>query len=335
MDNKERKIRFGMPKHCLRVNKIVVETTEEYLQPVLKPLQMSSVLSLQNISKSYGKIRALNNVSFEVPQGSVFGILGPNGSGKTTLLSIILDVLKADNGNFLWFGHPGSPDQRKKIGSLLETPNFYHYLSAVDNLKVTQSISGRGDKTDIDKVLRKVRLFERRNSRFKTYSLGMKQRLAVGASLLGSPKVLVLDEPTNGLDPVGIAEIRELIVELKNAGHTIIMASHLLDEVEKVCTHAAILKTGELLTTGPVEEILMGEDVVEVSAADLNALENALKQLSPNVSIVGNTVHAILPRGTAKLEDVNSFCFNKGIVLNHLLLKKKRLEARFFELTNN
>src|SRR5688572_27384891 len=167
---------------------------------------MNSVLSLNNITKFYGSIQALKDVSFEVPEGSVFGILCPNGSGKTTLLSIILDVLKADNGNFLWFGNPGSPDQRKKIGSLLETPNFYHYLSAVDNLKVTQSISGRGSGEDINNVLRKVRLYERRNSRFKSYSLGMKQRLAVGASLLGSPRVLVLDEPTNGLDPVGIAE---------------------------------------------------------------------------------------------------------------------------------
>jgi ABC-2 type transport system ATP-binding protein len=298
---------------------------------------MSSVLSIQNVSKSYGKIRALKNVSFEVPEGSVFGILGPNGSGKTTLLSIILDVLKADNGNFLWFGHPGSPDQRKKIGSLLETPNFYHYLSAVDNLKVTQSISGRGDKEDIDKVLQKVRLFERRNSRFKTYSLGMKQRLAVGASLLGSPRVLVLDEPTNGLDPVGIAEIRDLIVELKNQGHTIIMASHLLDEVEKVCTHAAILKTGELLTTGLVDEILMDEDVVEVSAADLNALKIVLQYFSDKLTMssTSGTIQFVLPKGTARLEDINSYCFNKGVILNHLVLKKKRLEARFFELTNN
>src|SRR4030095_15789437 len=126
----------------------------------------SSVLSLDSITKSYGPIQALKNVSFEVPEGSVFGILGPNGSGKTTLLSIILDVLKADNGNFLWFGQPGSPEQRKKIGSLLETPNFYHYLSAVDNLKITQSISGRGNEKDIESVLRKVRLYERRNSRF-------------------------------------------------------------------------------------------------------------------------------------------------------------------------
>src|ERR1051325_11853666 len=166
---------------------------------------MGAVLTLNGITKYYGSVRALNDVSFEVPEGSVFGVLGPNGSGKTTLLSIILDVLKANKGNYLWFGHSGSPDQRKKIGSLLETPNFYHYLSALDNLKITQGISGRGNKKDIDAVLQKVRLFERRKSPFRTYSLGMKQRLAVAAALLGGPKVLVLDEPTNGLDPVGIA----------------------------------------------------------------------------------------------------------------------------------
>ena len=298
---------------------------------------MNQVLTLQNISKSYGRIRALNNVSFEIPEGSVFGILGPNGSGKTTLLSIILDVLKADAGKFLWFGNPGSPEQRKKIGSLLETPNFYHYLSAVDNLKITHSISGRGDKLDIERVLRKVKLFERRKSSFKSFSLGMKQRLAIAASLLGSPKVLVLDEPTNGLDPVGIAEIRELIVELSKAGHTIIMASHLLDEVEKVCTHAAILKTGELLTTGPVSEILKDEDVVELGAADLQALAGILQTLSDRITIheSSNTIQITLGHGTSKLEDINRFCFERGIVLNHLALRKKRLEARFFELTNN
>ncbi len=298
---------------------------------------MASVLSLNNITKFYGSIQALKDVSFEVPEGSVFGILGPNGSGKTTLLSIILDVLKANKGNFFWFGHPGSPDQRKKIGSLLETPNFYHYLSAVNNLKITQSISGRGTAEDIDNVLKKVRLYERRKSRFSSFSLGMKQRLAIGAALLGDPGVLVLDEPTNGLDPVGIAEIRELIIELKNTGHTIIMASHLLDEVEKVCTHAAILRTGELLTTGEVEEILVNDDVVELSAADLNALANLLRQLNQNVATDAklNTVYITFPKGTARLDEINSFCFKNGIVLNHLIMKKKRLEARFFELTNN
>jgi ABC-2 type transport system ATP-binding protein len=298
---------------------------------------MSSVLSLNMITKYYGRIRALNEVSFDVPPGSVFGILGPNGSGKTTLLSIILDVLKANKGNFKWFDQPGSPELRRKVGSLLETPNFYHYLSARDNLKVTQSISGRGNLADIDTVLKKVNLYERRKSAFKTYSLGMKQRLAIAAALLGSPEVLVLDEPTNGLDPVGIAEIRDLMMELKNAGHTIIMASHLLDEVEKVCTHVAILKTGTLITTGDVDEVLINEDIVEVSATDLEALANILREISPQVTIDKklNTVLMTLPKGTARLEDVNRLCFSKGIVLNHLLMKRKRLEARFFELTNN
>jgi len=298
---------------------------------------MSHVLSLSNITKFYGPVQALKDVSFTVPEGSVFGILGPNGSGKTTLLSIILDVLKANNGNFLWFGQPGSPAQRRKIGSLLETPNFYHYLSGVDNLKVTQSISGRGTDEDITQILQKVKLYERRKSRFKTYSLGMKQRLAIAGSLLGDPKVLVLDEPTNGLDPVGIAEMRELIIELKNSGHTIIMASHLLDEVEKVCTHVAILKTGTLITTGEVNEVMQDEDVVELSADDLNTLATILQQFSTHVSINkdSSTVQFSLPKGTAKLDEINSFCFSKGIVLKHLLLKKKRLEARFFELTNN
>jgi ABC-2 type transport system ATP-binding protein len=299
---------------------------------------MSVVLSINNLHKSYGPVKALNGVSFNVPQGSVFGILGPNGSGKTTLLGIVMDVLRANSGQFLWFGQPGtSPQLRKKIGSLLETPNFYSYLSGFANLKITQSISGRGNKKEIDEVLKKVNLYDRRFSSFKTFSLGMKQRLAIAAALLGDPKVLVLDEPTNGLDPVGIAEIRELIIELKERGHTIIMASHLLDEVEKVCTHAAILKTGELIATGMVDEILMDDDVVEISAANMQQLAELMHKLSDNIVIDEKavTLHVILPKGTANLENINRFCFDNGMVLSHLILKKKRLEARFFELTNN
>ena len=298
---------------------------------------MENILSLNGITKNYGRIRALNKVSFDIPGSSVFGILGPNGSGKTTLLSIILDVLKADEGNFLWFGKPGSPEQRKKIGSLLETPNFYHYLSAVNNLKVTNSISGRGNADEINNVLEKVKLFERRNSRFSSYSLGMKQRLAVAAALLGDPKVLVLDEPTNGLDPVGIAEMRELIIELSKKGHTIIIASHLLDEVEKICTHVAILKKGNLVTTGNVNDVLVDEDIVEIGAADLEKLSRVILGFTSADSIVRNENYFELRfvKNSSKLDEINQYCFNNGIALNHLLLKKKRLEAKFFELTNN
>ncbi|MGQ0739171.1 MAG: ABC transporter ATP-binding protein [Bacteroidota bacterium] len=299
---------------------------------------MSVVLSVKNLAKSYSTVRALNGVSFDVPQGSVFGILGPNGSGKTTLLGIVMDVLRASGGEFLWFGKPGgSPEQRKKIGSLLETPNFYSYLSGTDNLKITQAISGRGGKKDIDVVLKKVNLYDRRWAPFKSYSLGMKQRLAIGAALLGDPKVLVLDEPTNGLDPVGIAEIRQLIVELREQGHTVIMASHLLDEVEKVCTHAAILKNGNLVTTGHVEDIMMDEDVVELSAADIQALAAVMEKMGKEVVIDNRagTVQVIFPKNTARLDEINRLCFDNGVVLTQLVLRKKKLEARFFELTNN
>jgi ABC-2 type transport system ATP-binding protein len=296
-----------------------------------------TVLSIDSIHKHYGPVKALQGVSFEVPEGSVYGILGPNGSGKTTLLSIILDVLGADRGSFRWFGQTGSPRMRRQIGTLLETPNFYHYLSGRENLRITRSISGRGDEADIDRVLSVVNLTERRNSRFSTYSLGMKQRLAIAGSLLGSPKVLVLDEPSNGLDPVGIAEIRQLIVRLRQEGHTIIMASHLLDEVEKVCTHVAILKKGELVAEGRVEEVMSDIDLVEMSAADPGKLREALAGF-PGIGecrVEGSMVYASFAKGKAPMEALNTYCFSKGITVSHLILKKKKLEERFFELTGN
>jgi ABC-2 type transport system ATP-binding protein len=298
---------------------------------------MASILSINNISKNYGKLQALNNVSFDVPEGCVYGILGPNGSGKTTMLGIILDILHANTGKYSWFGQPSSSDQRKKIGSLLETPNFYHYLSAVDNLRITQAISGRGTAADIDEVLKIVNLYQRKNSKFRTYSLGMKQRLAIGAALLGNPNVLVFDEPTNGLDPVGIAEIRELIKKLAGEGKTIIMASHLLDEVEKVCTHVAILKKGNLLTAGNVNEVLANEDIVQVSATDMHLLQSVLQDFpgSTHIGLEGNAVQLFFEAGKANPEYVNRYCFEKGITLNQLMMKKKSLEAKFFELTNN
>jgi len=292
------------------------------------------ILSIQNISKYYGQIHALKGVSFEVPEGSVFGVLGPNGSGKTTLLGIILDVLRANGGTYNWFGGMKAEDARRQIGSLLETPNFYHYMTAFNNLEITAAIRQRG-KDDRLRVLQQVGLMERKDSKFQTYSLGMKQRLAIGAALLGNPKVLVLDEPTNGLDPAGIAEIRELIRTLNGQGITIIIASHLLDEVEKVCTHVAILKKGDLLVHGPVDEVLRSEDLVEVRAADMAALENAMRGMKGirKMKLVDNTLQIACDNGLTTMQ-VNEYCMSKGIVLSHLVLKKKSLESKFMELTN-
>ncbi|KAF0237318.1 MAG: ATP-binding cassette domain-containing protein [Sediminibacterium sp.] len=298
---------------------------------------MEPVLSINGISKSYGQIKALKNLSLSVPKGSVFGILGPNGSGKTTMMSIILDILKADSGDYNWFGKPNLPEERKRIGSLLETPNFYHYLSAVDNLKITQAISGRGHAADIDEALEIVKLTERKKSKFSAYSLGMKQRLAIGAALLGNPEVLLLDEPTNGLDPVGIAEIRDLIKLLAKKGITIIIASHLLDEVEKICSHVAILKRGTLLTSGPVDEVLSNEDIVEIASANMEQLKDCVIQMGGYLSIKEDNQRLQIhyPIGTANMEAINSYCFNKGVTLQLLLSKKKSLETKFFELTND
>lgn len=294
-----------------------------------------SVLTVSNLAKNYGPVRALKGVSFSVPKGTVFGILGPNGSGKTTLLGIIMDVLKPSAGTYSLFDKQPTEKERSLVGTLLETPNFYHYLSAVENLRIAAAIKGRGED-DINRVIEVVGLTARKDSKFSTYSLGMKQRLAIGSALLGNPDVLVFDEPTNGLDPVGIAEIRELIRKLSQEGKTIIMASHLLDEVEKVCTHVAILKQGDLITSGHVNEILVADNVVELTADDPVQLAQVLAGFEGHtrISVEGNTVLLFLPPEITDLAKVNAFCFQRGITLSQLHLKKKSLESKFFELTS-
>lgn len=294
-----------------------------------------SILSVENLFKNYGGVQALKGVSFSVTKGTVFGILGPNGSGKTTLLGIIMDILKPTSGTYKLFDQQPDETYRRRIGTFLETPNFYHYLSAQKNLEIAAALKERG-AGDIPRVLELVNLTSRKDSRFSTYSLGMKQRLAIASCLLGDPEVLILDEPTNGLDPVGIAEIRKLIKLLHQQGKTIIMASHLLDEVEKVCTHVAILKKGELVITGDVNEILSTEDIVEIGAIDMLELETVISKMHGynNTKAQDKMMQLYYPVGTADVESINRYCFSNGIILNHLQLKKKSLEAKFFELTN-
>jgi ABC-2 type transport system ATP-binding protein len=298
---------------------------------------VSSILSIQSITKFYGRIRALHQVSFEVPPGSVFGVLGPNGSGKTTLLGIVMDVLKASSGSYSWMGEPPSGQQRQKIGTLLETPNFYHYLSGEQNLRIAAAIKGRGTE-DIPRVLELVKLTERKQSKFSTYSLGMKQRLAIASCMLGDPQVLVFDEPTNGLDPVGIAETREVIRQLAREGKTIILASHLLDEVEKVCSHVAILRRGQLLMAGNVNDVLVNEDFIELGteAGLLSRLQELLTGV-PGVRQVrmhDQHVQVLFDDSVTGTGELNRLCFEKGIVLNYLQLRKRSLESKFMELTD-
>jgi ABC-type multidrug transport system ATPase subunit len=298
---------------------------------------MEPVLSIKNLTKFYGPIRALNDVSFDVKEGSVFGILGPNGSGKTTMLGIVMDILKASSGHYLWRGQPGSAPMRQQIGTLLETPNFYHYLSGEKNLRIAAEVKQKG-RDEIEKVLHLVNLYQRKDSKFSTYSLGMKQRLAIASTLLGNPDILVFDEPTNGLDPAGIAEIRQLIRELNSLGKTIIMASHILDEVEKVCTHVAIIQKGELKASGSVQEILdrktVDETIFELAADDMAALQNIIQQMNGvlKTDLIDNYLQAVLTNGITATS-VNQFCFEKGVVLSKLNVKRKSLESTFLEIT--
>ena len=301
---------------------------------------MTPILSITNLSKNYGGVKALQNVSFEVPTGSIFGILGPNGSGKTTLLGIVMDVLKATSGSFSWSTTTNNDLMRKQIGTLLETPNFYHYLSAVDNLKIAAKIKGRGEE-DIDNVLQTVNLFQRKDSKFNTFSLGMKQRLAIASALLGNPSILVFDEPTNGLDPAGIAEIRDLIKELSQKGKTIIMASHILDEVEKVCTHVAIIQNGVLKTVSTVKDVMSSSTdntlttvLIEVSCDDNEALKIILQQMNGFISVHNfDSYLQLVSEEHVTAAMVNKYCFEKQFILNRLNVKNKSLETRFLEIT--
>jgi len=271
-------------------------------------------------------------MSIQVMKGQVYGILGPNGSGKTTTLSILTGILEQDGGTFSWFGEESSASVRRRIGSLIETPSFYPYMSLENNLKLVAQIK-ECDGEDIPEVLRQVKLYDRRKSRFSTLSLGMKQRLGIASTLIGNPEVLVLDEPTNGLDPEGIAEVRDLITQQSEKGKTIIMASHILSEVEKVCSDVAIFKSGHLLAQGNVKLLLAGKMILEVKAADPFALNQMLKECPfvNQAEEVNSFMNVILKEGFSSA-DLNRYAYEKGVILSEIILHQKSLESQFLEL---
>jgi len=271
----------------------------------------------------------------QVFPGEVFAILGPNGSGKTTTLGILLDILKADSGEFYWFGERPTDKQRQKIGSLLETPIFYPHLSAVNNLRIVADIKN-APYNKIDELLSLMGLSERKNSKYKTYSLGMKQRLAIAAALIDDPEVLILDEPTNGLDPKGIAEIRDLIIRVGKQGVTIILASHLLDEVQKVCSHVVILSKGERISGGKVSEVLSTSPALELAAENMEQLRLVLEQsdLFTEIKTENELLIASMEKNINPAE-LNKILTEKGIYLTHLNLRKISLEKYFLELLSD
>ncbi len=292
---------------------------------------METVLSINKLTKNFGKLCAVNQLDLEVQRGQVFGMLGPNGSGKTTTLGMLMGVVNPTAGSFNWFGEPATHLTRRKIGAVLEHPIFYPYLSGQKNLELNAMIKG-ADPNNIAKVLDIVELSARKDDKYKTYSLGMKQRLAIASALVSDPIILILDEPTNGLDPMGIAEIREIIKRIASDGKTIILASHLLDEVQKVCTHFAVLKRGNLMHIGPVDDVGKGEEIVEVQAYhdDLGVL---LQEFIGSATIKKeNGVFQVMMKEGFHSKDLNRFLFDRGIVASHLATRKKSLEKQFLEI---
>jgi ABC-type multidrug transport system ATPase subunit len=294
------------------------------------------VLEITNLTKHYGRITAVNNLNLDVEAGQIMGVLGPNGSGKTTTLGIVLGITKSDSGSFQWFGgkYSNSSQALQRVGSLLETPNFFPYLGAEDNLRIIAHIKN-APETNFNHLLELVNLAHRKDTPFRAYSLGMKQRLAIAATMVGDPDILIFDEPTNGLDPSGIAEVRSTIQEIAARGKTIFMASHILDEVEKVCSHVAIIKNGNLLATGEVGAILNKEITVEIGAKNAEILRGVLSDVNFISKLTEHHgVFTLSVKDGFGAVELSQIAFDKGIILTHLVERKRRLEEEFLQITS-
>lgn len=301
-------------------------------------LQLETILTLNNLHKKYGSVHAVNDLSFKIQKGTIYGILGPNGSGKSTTLGIILNVVNKTSGEFSWFnGTKSTHEALKKVGAIIERPNFYPYMTAKQNLKLVCKIKEVSTK-NIDNKLRAVNLYDRRDSKFNTFSLGMKQRLAIASALLNDPEILILDEPTNGLDPQGIHEIREIIKSIASKGTTILLASHLLDEVEKVCSHVVVIRNGVKLYEGRTEEMTASHGFIHVKTeGDKNTLYSLLEKFDGVASIkkeMNDYFIAVLNRDVSASE-INAYLFQNNVVLSHLEKRMPSLEQQFLTLTNN
>ena len=296
---------------------------------------MEKILEVKDLTKKFKHI-AVNHISFDVERGNVYGLLGPNGSGKSTTFGMLLSTINPTSGSWKWFGKEGTDtDTLKKIGAIIEQPNFYPYLSAEKNLQIVAEIKGAPTKR-IDEVLAIVNLLKRKKDPFKTYSLGMKQRLAIASALLANPEVLILDEPTNGLDPEGIIQIREIINHIAQSGTTIIVASHLLDEIEKICSHVIVLKEGTALYSGTVDGMTNNKGFFELKSDNLADLKTALESFGVFSNVVERN-HQMIAQISEDISasELNKKLFEKGIVLSLLQKKKESLESQFLELVKN
>lgn len=299
-------------------------------------MESKTILELNGIDKHYGKVHAVKHLNFTLQKGKVYGLLGPNGSGKSTTLGIVLNVVNADSGTYRWFGGKLSGHEAlKRVGALIERPNFYPYMTARQNLELVCRIK-EVPFSRVDEMLDKVGLLERAGSKFKTFSLGMKQRLAIASALLNRPEILILDEPTNGLDPQGINEVRSIIRDISTDGTTILLASHLLDEVEKVCNHVIILRDGEKIFDGSTEQMQNNMPVIEIKTDQPVEVVKELLDKHPEVQSVEADTDVILvhPKSKSLTAGVlNRYLFEHSVTAQYLKTVKPSLEQQFLQIT--
>ncbi len=288
------------------------------------------------IAKQFGTRRAVHNISLMIPQGSIFGFLGPNGAGKTTTIRMLLGLIRPSSGSGRILGYDIVRERTAilpHVGALVEAPAFYPYLSGRDNLRVLTQTAGTTDLRRIDAVLARVDLGERAGDKVRTYSLGMKQRLAIAAALLNDPAVIFLDEPTNGLDPAGTVEMRALIRRLGQEGHTIFLSSHLLHEVEHICTQVAIINKGELIAQGGVAELTRDSAALLVEVDPLPILQVVATRFGVQPQILGPRT-ARLPLPPDQAAPLIAALVNAGASVYQVTPQRSSLEQRFLELTN-
>ena len=294
------------------------------------------VIQTHELSKRYGRILAVNKLSLEVPRGHVFGLLGPNGSGKTTAMGMLLGLVKPTSGTFTLFGSEvPHQDALHRIGAIVETPSFYPYLSGYNNLAFFQGISGTGSSDELDQLLNTVGLASRGKDSFKTYSLGMKQRLGLAYALLGSPDLLFLDEPTNGMDPAGMAEVRDLIRSLATGGRTILLSSHLLNEVEMVCDSVGILSKGNLIKQGKVADLIQTGEQIRISTTDNAKALEILSGLDWVEEAVSDDQGLLITAPSDRSAELSIALNQSQVYVSSMVTVRTSLEEYFLEVTGN
>ena len=300
---------------------------------------MAWAIETEGLTKRYGSITAVDNLSLQVPDAGVFGLLGPNGSGKTTSMGMLLGLIRPTAGSIRLFGNVVEgvhPDSLRRIGAIVEEPNFYPYLRGRDNLRYFQGITGRETPGEVDHLLEMVGLSDRANSKVGTYSLGMKQRLGIAYTLLGDPDMLLLDEPTNGLDPAGMAEVRDLIRHLGGSGRVVLLSSHVLHEVEQVCDSLAILSNGKLIAQGEVADLLSrGRERIRMRTTDNARAVQVLSSLEWVEHVTSDDNSILVTAPSDRSSELSAALSESEIYVTEMAIPRMSLEQYFLEVTGD